>query len=270
MTPFDHQVAIADEAYKVLSEYGLVYLAMLERTGKTLTSILLAEKSNRTNVLVITKKKALDGWEETLSQYKGDGETHFTVTNYHGIHTRYKTPKGRTQYRLKYKPSDYDLIILDEAHSYMSAYPKVGVMWKSVRKLCEGKPIIYLSATPNAQGYQLLFNQFRLSDWSPFIQYANFYKWFSTYGIPDKVRTSYGLQETYKKSKSEVWDVVKHLFITYTREELGFKYEPEDSLRYFELSEMSKKQYNDCIETEMLELWEDDNGNVTYYNGQDL
>jgi len=252
MTPHTHQVEIADEAYKVLQEYGLVYISAQERTGKTLASILLAEKSTRTKVLVITKKKALDGWEDTLAKYKGDGDTTFTVTNYHGIHTRYQTPKGKTAYRLNFKPSDYDLIILDESHSYLSAYPKVGVMWKSVKKLCSGLPIIYLSATPNAQGYQLLFNQFRLSDWSPFRAYKDFYRWFDVFGIPDKVRTSYGLQETYKKSKAEVWDKVKHLFITYTRADLGFKYEPEDEIHMVELSEVSKKQYNDCIADEVF------------------
>jgi len=61
-------------AYEILSQHGLVYLAMEERTGKTLTSIILAERTTRTKVLVLTKKKALDGWKETLNSYGRGGK----------------------------------------------------------------------------------------------------------------------------------------------------------------------------------------------------
>ena len=256
MIPYNHQVTIASDAYGILASYGMVYLAMEERTGKTLTAIVLAEMTTRTNVLVLTKKKALDGWYETLDSYSGDkgrygedgllhwelcGNTTFTVTNYHQA---VKLRKG------------YDLIILDESHSYLSAYPKRGTIWKSVSRLTKEQPLIYLSATPYAQGYQLLYNQLGLSSWSPFKQYKNFYRFFDIFGIPEKVRTSYGLQETYKKCKPVVWDKCKHLFITYTRKELGFEHEPEDILHYFELSESTKTVYNDCLSTELFSTGE--------------
>ena len=254
MTPYKHQEDIAHQAYDVLAEYGLVYLAMEERTGKSLTAIRLAEITSRTNVLVLTKKKALGGWNETLKAYAGDGKTSFTVRNYHAIHKAHTTPKGKRSYKLTLDPTSYDLIILDESHSYLSAYPKVGAIWKSVKKLCKGKPLVYLSATPNAQGYQLLYNQLSLSDWTPYKRYTNFYRWFEEYGIPSKVRTSYGLQETYKKCKEGAWTKAKHLFITYTRMELGFTHEPTDNVHYFDLSVSTKKIYNDCIDNEMLEI----------------
>ena len=254
MTPYPHQERIAQEAYEILGRYGLVYLAMEERTGKSLTAIRLAEISSRTRVLIITKKKALGGWNETLGAYRGDGSTHFTVLNYHAVHKAHKTPAGKRVYKLNIKPEDYDLIILDEAHNYLSTYPKPGVIWKSVKKLCKGLPLIYLSATPNAQGYQLLFNQLALSDWSPFRRFQNFYRWFEHYGVPHKIKTSYGLQETYTKCKSVVWAESKHLFITYTREQLDFDHEPEDVLHYFELSDKTKEVYNDALEHEFLTL----------------
>jgi len=74
------------------------------------------------------------------------------------------------------------------------------------------------------------------------------------YGIESKVRTAYGLQETYSKCKSSVWEKSKHLFITYTREELGFEHEPTDVLHYFDLGETTKKLYNSCSKDEMFEL----------------
>jgi len=237
MVPYAHQVSIADQAYKVLAEHGLVYLAMEERTGKTLTSILLAERTTRFNILVLTKKKALDGWQETLNAYKGDNKTAFTVTNYHQA--------GKLV-------DKYDLVILDESHSYLSAYPKRGMIWKQVYKLTKNKPLIYLSATPYAQGYQLLYNQLALSSWNPFKRFNNFYRFFEEFGIESKVRTSYGLQETYKKCKPSVWKECKHLFISYTRKELDFEHEPTDELHYFELGEWTKEQYNKCLKNEIL------------------
>jgi len=176
MTPYPHQERIAQEAYNILGRYGLVYLAMEERTGKSLTAIRLAEISSRTRVLIITKKKALGGWNETLGAYRGDGSTHFTVLNYHAVHKAHKTPAGKRVYKLNIKPEDYDLIILDEAHNYLSTYPKPGVIWKSVKKLCKGLPLIYLSATPYAESLSQLYNQLALSNWSPFRAYANFYE----------------------------------------------------------------------------------------------
>lgn len=251
MTLYDHQAEGAIECYDILKQYGLVYLNWEERTGKTLTAMQVAEMSSRSKVLVLTKKTAVKDWNKAVKEFKTP-TTKFTVTNYHSVHKAHKTPKGKRVYKLVLDPNDYDLIILDESHNYLSSYPKVGVIWKSVKKLCEGQPIIYISATSNAQGYQLLYNQLALSDWSPFKKYDNFYRWFDVYGIPSKVRTSYGLQETYKKCKSEAWTKVKHLFNSKTRAEVGFEHEPEDVLHYYELTENSKNKYNDCVKNEMF------------------
>jgi len=59
ITPYPHQVELADEVMVVLRQYGVAYLASEERTGKTLAAILAAESSLAKRVLVITKKKAL-------------------------------------------------------------------------------------------------------------------------------------------------------------------------------------------------------------------
>lgn len=277
MIPYPHQLTVADEAYEILAKYGLVYLNMEERTGKTLASILLAEKTTRVNVLVITKKNGImdeseknyktakKGWAGTFNAYgklvdklKWDcNGTNFTLTNYHGVHKKAKTPSNKTVYKLNFDPKDYDLIILDESHNYLSGYPKVGIIWKSVAKLTKGKPLIYMSATSSAQGRQLLFNQLKLSDWTP-LKFANFYRFFEEYGVPSKIRTAYGLQETYKKCENErVWNKVKHLFITHTRKELGFEHEPTDVVHYVELSEQTKKLYNYAMQDNILEALSD-------------
>lgn len=240
MTPYPHQVSIAKDAYNILREHMIVYLAMLERTGKTLTSILTCEHcENVKSVLVITKKKALDGWKDTLSHYR----THlnFQVVNYHQVD--------------KVTPNTYDIVILDEAHSYLSKYPKVGSIWKGVARLTIQKPIIYLSATPSAQGSSLLYHQFKLSSWSPFLAYPTFYRWFAVYGNLKVKRFGARMIKDYSNCKEDkVWNAVGHLFISYTREELGFKHEPVDRVHFVDLNQETKLAYRRLEKTGILKI----------------
>lgn len=243
MIPYKHQIELSKKALDILKEHSLVYLAMEERTGKTLTSILTAEEYLGTgNILVITKKNAIDGWNETLEAYKGK-KCSYEVINYHSIH------KAQT------KPN---LIILDEAHSTISGYPKEGAVFRKVRKECWHLPIIYLSATPYAQGTQLLYHQLGISKHSPFIKYKNFYVWFNAYGVPTfkrvKDKNGYIINvNTYNQMRTdEVLEKVNHLFITKTRQDLGFEQEPEDVLHYIELEETTRVAYNTIIKDKAL------------------
>ena len=58
MIPWPHQISLAEQGLSILKKYGIVYLAMEERTGKSLTAILMAETSLAKRILIITKKKA--------------------------------------------------------------------------------------------------------------------------------------------------------------------------------------------------------------------
>jgi len=54
----DYQERISNQAVDILKKYGLVYLAVQPRVGKTLTSFAIAFKSDAKSVLFVTKKKA--------------------------------------------------------------------------------------------------------------------------------------------------------------------------------------------------------------------
>lgn len=242
--PWPHQEEIASLALPILREHMLLYLAMEERTGKTLTAILICEQLNVLKVLVITKKKAIDGWNSTLAAFKH--EKTYLVTNYHNAAK---------------VVGHFDIVILDEAHSYISGYPKVSTIWTAVKKLCAQKPIIYLSATPNAQGPMLLYHQLALSSWSPWRRFKNFYEWYKYYAVLDskgeteKKWIAGRMIETYAKMRNEeVLGTVKHLFITKTRKELGFEHEPEDEKHYVELSAPVKEAYNLLLKHKVLEF----------------
>jgi hypothetical protein len=239
MVPYSYQEQLSHDALEILRAHGIVYLAMEERTGKTLTAILACEKSSVSRVLVITKKKALAGWQETLNAFPHMKQ--YTVTNYH-------------QAKKFLDPSIFDLIILDESHNYISGFPKVSKLWKDIANLTEEKPIIYISATPYAQGPHLLYHQFALSTWSPWRKYSNAYSWFRTYGLPNTIWLNSRQVEQYNKVKnSEVLLCCEHLFITKTRKELDFMQEPVDSLHYIQLSEKTKELYNRLQKDRILE-----------------
>ena len=238
MIPYDYQISLADEAYEILREHLIVYLACEERTGKTLTSILVAEMADVNNILVITKKKAIGGWLKTLKAFKH--KKLYTVVNYHQAHKQ----------KLK-----YDLIILDESHNYISAYPKTGKLWKDVKKLTTKLPLIYISATPYAQGTQQLFHQLDLSTWSPFNDFRTFYIWFDTYGKPYTIPINgINIPQYDRVDTFEVLEKVKHLFITATRKELDFKHEPNDCVHTIELEPNTKYVYNELIQHSIVEL----------------
>ena len=247
MTPYDYQTELAKQAFAILKENGIVYLAMEERTGKSIIGLLVLEESKLVNqVLVITKKKALEGWQETLNSCPWLTKK-YKIVNYHSAH--------------KVDPTLYDAIVLDEAHAYISSYPKRGKTWKDLCLICHNRPIVYMSATPYAQGIQLLFNQFALSIYSPWKSYRDFYAWYKVYakrdknGQTDAIWISGRRIETYKKvDYDKALKNVEHLFITKTRQSLGFEQEPEDILHYLTLAESTKAAYNILLKHNVLEF----------------
>lgn len=233
MKPWKSQVDGAEEAYEIIKKNAIVYFAWEERTGKSLAAILVAEKALVIKVLIVTKKgKPKEGWDELLQNFSHNKV--YKVTTYHQL--------------CKLEDTDFDLIILDEAHNYISAFPKHSEIWHTVKKFTKDKPIIYLSATPNAQSLGQLYGQFALSTWSPFYNYSNYKAWHSHYGEP--------YQRYLKGRKIDMWDKVKddlvklktsHLFLTKTRAELDFEHEPEDIIHWIELTPETKKLYNNLL-----------------------
>ena len=211
MEPRPHQREGAAWALLAVREYGLAYLSWQERTGKTLTALLTVEKSKAKTCLVITKKKAIPGWQETLAQW--EHTTTFTVINYESVHKIQGV---------------FDFIILDESHHAISSVGRPSATWKKVYVLTKGKAILYLSATPYAEHLGLVYHQLKLSQWTPFKAYRNFYDWFRMYGIPNLTRTPYGLAETYTKYQDElILKSIDHLFNFKTRADVGIEHEPQ-------------------------------------------
>jgi len=246
----EHQIEGARWALATIREYGLAYLAWEERTRKTGASLLTVENSLAQNCLIVTKKKALDGWKEHLSKH--DLKKNYTLVHFEGLYSRKKV-KGKLQYNVNFEPEDYDFIILDEAHHAISACPKPSLTWKIMATLTKAKPILYLSATPYAEHLGLVYHQLKLSSWTPFMQ-PTFYQFHREFGIPDFEYTPTP-RETYKKyKKEEILSRMGHLFNFKKRKEVGIEHEPTVKLIKVDLSQETKAIIKVWVKDRVLEI----------------
>ena len=96
-----YQEEIANEATKILSECGFVYLSLEVRCGKTLTALETCKLYGAKKVLFITKIKAFSSIQGDYDNfgYKFD----ITIINKESIH--------------KVLTNDFDVVIIDEAHN---------------------------------------------------------------------------------------------------------------------------------------------------------
>ena len=239
MKPWPSQEEFARQGLALVLAHHIVYLAAEERTGKTLAAILIGEQHPAKEVLVVTKKKALEGWVDTLSKYKTNKP--FRLTTYTQID---KEPVKQNQ-----------LVILDEAHNYISGAPKPSQTWSEVKQRCRQADIIYISATPYAQGVYLLYHQFAVSSFSPWARFTDYYKWHKVYGLEAHIFVKGMKVPVFTKADKELALAdVEHLFITKTRAELGFEHEPEDVLHYIELDPITREVYNTLVKKKVVQL----------------
>lgn len=94
-----YQKQIVKQGLEVLEKHRFLYLAMEVRTGKTLTSLAIAEQMGSQSVLFVTKKKAISSIESDYEKLSGSYE--LTIINYESLH---------------HIDDSFDLIIIDEAH----------------------------------------------------------------------------------------------------------------------------------------------------------
>ena len=95
-----YQKEIVNKGTDILSRYGLLYLALEVRTGKTLISFSIAEKIKFKNILFITKKKAIDNIKDDYNKMSFSFD--ITIINNESLHTIDR--------------NDFDLLISDEHH----------------------------------------------------------------------------------------------------------------------------------------------------------
>jgi SepF-like predicted cell division protein (DUF552 family) len=100
-----------------------------------------------------------------------------------------------------------------------------------MKQIAIGKPIIYLSATPSPESYSQLYHQFLISSYSPFSQYKNFYRFADDFvTVKKKYLYNREINDYSDCDSGKLFKVTRHLFLTYTQEQAGFKVEVTEKI----------------------------------------
>ena len=218
MELYEHQEELINQAKPILRKYKLVYIAAETRTGKTLAAIHLL-KDDFKKILVVTKKKAISSWNSDIKLSK---VKNFDVINYESIH--------------KMDSKEYDVIVLDEAHS-IGSYPKSSQRAKQLKEMAKDKSIVYLSATPSAETYSQIFHQLWVSSFTPFEE-KSFYKWYKNYGEEYSIFINGMFIKQYKRSYEDmIMDKINHLIVTMTKEKANFDVFVNERIHQVEVNE---------------------------------
>lgn len=207
----DYQEEISKKAFNILERYKIVYLQMEVRTGKTFTSLQTAYLYGAERVLFITKKKAISSIQEDYHTAGYDFD--LTVINNESLHKI---------------DGEFDLVISDEHHRNGS-FPKPNKSTKILRDKFSHLPMIFLSGTANPESYSQIYHQYWVSDYSPFKEYKNFYKWAADFVKITQKNYGYAPVNDYSNADyDKIYPYIKHLIISYTQKEAGFTSEIEE------------------------------------------
>ena len=211
LTLRDYQIKNAEKLSAIVRKYDIAVFCAEMRTGKTLTALYLAEILNSKTVLFVTKLKAISSIEKDFKDFSFDYK--IKIINYDQLHN---------------VTDNFDFIVVDECHS-LGSFPKPSNRVIELRRIAIGAKILLMSGTITPESYSQFYHQFYVSTSSPFLEYKNFYNWHKVYGI---AATKFVFNRTindYSKTKKDlVIDKIKHLMISYTQEEAGFKCEVKE------------------------------------------
>ena len=217
-----YQESIIDAGCKILLNNKFVYLAMEVRTGKTLTSLGIADKVKAKNVLFVTKKKAISSIEDDFHLLKPSFD--LTTINYESLH---KLPKIK-----------WDVIVCDESHS-MGAFPKPSKRAKQVKLLIQGcNPyVILLSGTPTPESFSQMYHQIYGIPTNPFGRYKNFYRFCDDY-VNVKVKPINGLNiRDYSQGYETILKKMQPYTINFSQKNAGFKVETTEDILYVRMKD---------------------------------
>ena len=233
----DYQKEIIHKGFNVIRKSRFLYLAMEVRTGKTLTSLGIANTlACGYNVLFITKKKAMSSVQSDYELLSPD--FNLTVINYESLH--------------KVSEKGWHTIIVDEAHS-LGAFPKPSSRAKAVKKLMivNNPYVIFLSGTPTPESYSQMYHQVYGVPNNPFSKYKSFYKFAKDYvNVTQKKINGFNIND-YSDGKKQILDEMEPYTISYTQEQAGFESSIEEEILYVDMKDttyaLCKKLKRDLV-----------------------
>ncbi len=225
----EYQRTIISRGVEMIRPKRFLYLAMEVRTGKTLTSLGIAQKLKVENVLFLTKKKAISTIESDYALL--NPAYNIYVINYESIH---KLPKTK-----------WDLIVCDESHS-MGAFPKPSKRSKQVKELIAiDRPyVILMSGTPSPESFSQMYHQVYGIPLNPFKEYKNFYRFCDDYvSVTERKINGMNIRD-YSNGNQSIIDIMKPHTISYSQKEAGFKVDTREHKLYVKMLDTTYKVAN--------------------------
>jgi hypothetical protein len=212
-----YQEEAASKIAALLKNEGCAYLAGEVRTGKTLTVLSAAKRLGYKRILFVTKLKAISSIQRDALNLG----VHVLVTNYEQLK--------------KYRYSDWDLLIADEAHG-LGAYPKPSLRFKNLCTI-NYRNICLLSGTPSPESFSQLFHQFKLTRrlWH---RYRNFYEWAKAGYVnveQKRVGTGQVVNDYSNANKELVLKDIEPYTVKITQKQAGFETQIEESVKYVQM-----------------------------------
>jgi len=221
----DYQTDIIEKGVKILEANRFVYLAMEVRTGKTLTSLGIAEKMGVNKVLFITKKKAISSIEQDYALLNPSYQ--MTVINYESLH--------------KLDRKGWDLIVADEAHG-MGAFPKPSGRAKRFKEfIFHSNPyVILLSGTPTPEAYSQMYHQVYSIPNNPFRRHKTFYKFAREYVRVTKIKIGGMFVNDYSRGSEKIIEEMKPYTIRFTQKDAGFVVDTQEHILEVDIADATK------------------------------
>ena len=224
----DYQKDIVKLGVDIIADHRLLYLQMEVRTGKTLTSLAICEELGASNVLFITKKKAITSIQDDYNKFGFSFD--ITIINNESLHK---------------VDGHFDILVSDEHHRNGS-FPKPNKSTKLIKQRWSTLPMIFLSGTPNAESYSQVYHQYWVSIHSPFKQWTNFYKWSKEFVNVTERNFGYANVKNYSSADyNKIKPYIDKHIITYTQSEAGFESNVNEHILWCDI----KQSTHDIINT---------------------
>jgi len=224
----DYQKNIIGQGTEILKDNGFLYLAMEVRTGKTLTSLGIADQMNVEHVLFLTKKKAISSIVGDYDLMCPASFILFTI-NYESMH---KLPQN----------IKWDIVIIDEAHS-LGAIPKPNKRARDVKTLIKKNKskVILMSGTPTPESYSQMYHQVYGIPNNPFREHVSFYKFAKDYVDVRQRKINSMMINDYSRGLETIVDKMNPYTIRFTQKEAGFRNDIVEEVLEVDMSELTYK-----------------------------
>ena len=221
----DYQRDVVDRALQVMRTRNIVYLAAEVRTGKNIMSITIAKELGWRKVCFITKLNAIPDVEREYANL-GQPFSVFVVKNFE---------------QAEKLTNIFDGFIIDESHS-CGAYAKPSKRTKVLRDLIGYSPVILMSGTPSPESLSQLYHQFWITQYGPWQEYANFYKWAKKYvDVRKRFINGYEINDYSRAYSDKVNADVEPFMVRVSQVEAGFTSFVEDVIHYVQIDQRMYK-----------------------------